>query len=148
MLFGASNNSPTNDVAGSASSAASNSLPPLPDDTGSPKQGGGPTDPFQAVFMQIAPVKAASDQIMAAARTLAQLGITSLSQTIDQIVALTSSLVPAASQSLLQPGAGGMTPMPGVMPDMGSGGGAPGGGGGAGGGSPAGGAAGGPPMGA
>src|ERR1700753_4146215 len=101
MLFGASNNSPTNDVAASSTSPQSKSLPPFPDDT-NPKARAGPTDPFQAVFMQIAPVKAASDQIMMAAKQLAQLGITSLSQTIDQIVALASSLVPAASQSLLQ----------------------------------------------
>ena len=92
----------------SPTSAGNQALPPLNLPGGN--QGGAsaqPQDAMSALVSGIAPVKAGVDQILAACKSIVQGGaVPGAEQVCGQIIAMATSLLPMAAQSMLQPGGG------------------------------------------
>ncbi|MDE2102404.1 MAG: hypothetical protein KGL39_34475 [Patescibacteria group bacterium] len=90
-------------------SAASASLPPLPDFGGNGGGGGngpqtGNQDALASLMSGIAPIKKNTDAIIQAAKEIVKLGtIPGAEQIAAQIISLATSLVPMAAQNLLNP---------------------------------------------
>lgn len=103
---------------GSAAQFAAGSapLPPLPDLQSAAGTGGqNASDPQQsamaALVAGIAPIKSGVDAIVAACKQIVQSGaVPGAEQPCAQIVALATSLLPAAAQQAMQPGQGGAPP--------------------------------------
>lgn len=95
-----------NPAISNSATAATQSMPPLPDLSTNP--GGGvstPGDPMAAMISGIMPVKSEVDTILGSLKKLASLGLPA--QMLDQIAAAATSLLPMAIQATMgTPGAG------------------------------------------
>jgi hypothetical protein len=108
------------------SPAESASLPPLPsglsDNSGGKDAGGaGKSSPLAGLISGLTPVKMGVDRIVQECKSIVQGGnVPGAEQVCGQIIALATSLLPMAAQSMMQPGTN-VPPQPGpVGPPVGA----------------------------
>jgi hypothetical protein len=101
--------------------AGSQSLPPLNlPSGGAGGSGAGPQDPMASLMSGLGPIKASVDGIVSACKQIVQSGaVPGAEQVCGQIIAMATSLLPMAAQSMLQPGGG--APQPGGVGPVGQG---------------------------
>jgi hypothetical protein len=109
---------------GLGSPAGTAPLPPLPDLSGGGKDAGSTPQqsPLAGMISGLAPIKMSVDRIAAECQSLVRSGkIPGAEQVCGQIMALATSLLPMAAQSMMQPMSGAQPPQAGpVGPPVGA----------------------------